>query len=358
MYKVFKWLSPAAMIMVMFQIIMFFVSMFSMGNNEVIFTISKVLLVLLLLFFYSIIIRDRNEFINIKKMGNFSIGFTFFYVTLIVISILYTTINKNNFPIYEKKNNEEVTNYQMLKYDFEKYNEKVKEILGEETENISLNEEKFVQLLELNEKMHLEIKNASEKNMTQELVEEKNYLGYSRYFKINLFILENKKSLNVNDLNKYYEDLDAIMTIKELSITNGVIISKYLEKFLELLKTVDVRTLKQFDSKTKVKNLEEKFNIVVKDSITSEFYEKNNQFNKMFNGNLYMFVPFLNETVIKTQKYRRSIEVINYYENGIQKKSNVSLVEWIINPLGSFLLKKAKNNYDTFFKTKELLEKF
>ncbi|MBN2837958.1 MAG: hypothetical protein JXM74_04315, partial [Fusobacteriaceae bacterium] len=128
--------------------------------------------------------------------------------------------------------------------------------------------------------------------------------------------------------------------------------------FLELLKTVDVRTLKQFDSKTKVKNLEEKFNIVVKDSITSEFYEKNNQFNKMFNGNLYMFVPFLNETVIKTQKYRRSIEVINYYENGIQKKSNVSLVEWIINPLGSFLLKKAKNNYDTFFKTKELLEKF
>lgn len=355
MLKIIKWLNPAVVIMLIFQISMSFISMLSNENIGVIFTISKILLVLVFLLFYSKIIKNRNEFIKNREMGSFSIFFTLFYITLVFISIIYTIINKNNYPIYEKKNSEEIINYKMLKNDFEDYNNEIKEILGEETENLSLNEEKFREISELNEKMHLEIKEALKKDTTQELGEEKNYLGYSRYLKINMFILENKKNLSVNDLNKYYEDLNAIMTIKGLSITNGVIVSKYLGNFLELLKTVDVKTLNEFDSKVKVKNLEEKFNIVVRDSITSEFYEKNNKLNEMLGGNLYLFIPFLNETVIKTQKYRKSMAIIDYYEKGVEVKSEVSLIEWLINPLGSILLKNAGNNYDTFFKTRELL---
>lgn len=357
MKKILNWTCPTVLIMLVFQVLLFVSTIFTKTNTGIIFIIFKTLMFFTLICCYSLLFKNKDKFENSNFIGTYFRLFTLVYLIMVVFSFSYTTINRSKYPIYIKQDTEQVSVYEELKYDFEEYNKELKNILGtEEGESITIDEKKFRKLTKLDSSMHRKIKSLSNEIISQELNESSNYLGFMPYFKNKLFLIKNQKDLSSTGINEYYEDIIVIMSIKNISMLNGFASARSIDNLLNLLKTVDTKIFTKFKVTNKINNLNDKLNIVVKESLYNDYFEKNKMLDTMLNHNSFLFVPFVNKTVLNAQKFRENVNFINYYEKGVKTNSKTTLIEWIASPIGSLLFNQVDNNYEPYLNTKSILE--
>jgi len=202
--RILNWACPGILLICIFQFFMIISPMFSDSIIDVVFHILKILLVVSLIVLYTIIIKNRGKFEDNKYIGNILRIFTLVWILLSVASFTYTMFNKSIVPKYVKQDVSEVDSYSYLKLDFEVYNTDVKEIIGGSFDDgFSIDEVKFNKLMALDKNMHRKIKLASKAGIAQELntkkeIPSKEYLGFLTYFKMKLFLLDNKKYQSIN----------------------------------------------------------------------------------------------------------------------------------------------------------------
>lgn len=363
--RLLNWLSPGVFIILIFQVILLFISIFNLNNVEDVFLIFKLLMVLSMIIIYSIFIKNKDEIEDskyIEKLLNVFRVISFLYLSGILLTLFYSIFYDRPYPRYEKQNINEVDNYENIKFYFEEYNKELNKILPSlNEEQIQIDNETFSKLTKIQLELEKNLKRFRSDKIAQEINQKDNYLGFKKYFRIKMFLMQNKANLTSSDLDEYYEQLKFLMSIKNLSLLNGLVLSKNLDSYIEFLKTIKVENIGKLKIRTEIQKIQGIHKSMIKENLNNDFFKANEMLDMIFGKNILIFIPLINVNIMNDIKYRQYLNFINYYsENDEKKIGEIKLIDRIISPVGVFLMefvnRDLRKDFAPFLKTRELIK--